>query len=371
MNRKVNINLVTAAVFLLFILVLAVTDVAQAPTQISLGERRQLAQFPEVSWPRITSGDFTEDYQTYLQDQMAFRDGFRSVKSFVERKIMLKKENNGVYVVDNNIYDKFWGINQPYIERASRLINELADSIDAESTYLSIIPTKANLLNPDRYLLSDQNIITDFMAAQTQTDYIDLMGLFQAGDTELYYVTDHHWTTPGAIEAYTLLAAEMGLTPVTDYTYDVVTDAFAGRNYGKAAVASIGKDSILLAHNQSLDNLTVRRYKTLTDYDASDSVYFPEYAEGLDPYDVFLGGAGPIIVIENSAAASDAELVIFKDSYAHSLAPFLAQHYRKVTLLDLRYVRKELLIQNFEFGDKTVLFLYSTTILNTTPQILN
>lgn len=355
----------------MFILLLAVIDMAQAPTEISLSERRKLAQFPAVSLPRITSGDFTEDYQGYLQDQMAFRDGFRSVKSFVERKVLLKKENNGVYVVEHNIYDKFWGINQPYIERASRLINELAASIDAESAYLSVIPSKANLLDPKKYLLSDQQLITDFMAENAQTGYIDMMGLFRAGDAHLYYVTDHHWTTPGAIKAYQLLAGELGLTPVTDYTFEEVTDAFAGSNYGKAAAWSIEKDSILLAHNPTLDQLTVRRYKTLEEYDHFDSVYFPEYAEGLDPYDVFLGGAGPIIVIENSAVTSGAELVIFKDSYAHSLTPFLAQHYRKVTLLDLRYVRKELLIQNFDFSDKTVLFLYSTTILNTNPQILN
>ena len=29
---------------------------------------------------------------------------------------------------------------------------------------------------------------------------------------------------------------------------------------------------------------------------------------------------------------------MFKDSYAHSLAPFLAQHYSKITLVDLRYL---------------------------------
>jgi len=269
MKRKVNINLVSAAVFSLFILLLTVVDLAQAPAEISLGERRKLAQFPEVSLPRITSGDFTEDYQAYLQDQMAFRDGFRSVKSYVERKVFLKLENNGVYVVANNIYDKFWGINRQYIERASRLIDELVDSINAENVYLSVIPSKANLLDPNRYLLSDQNAITDFMAQNATASYIDMMELFQPGDERLYYVTDHHWTTPGAIRAYELLATEMGLSPIMDYTFEEVTDAFAGSNYGKAAAGSIGKDSIILAHNESLDNLTVRRYKTLEEYDYS------------------------------------------------------------------------------------------------------
>ena len=84
-----------------------------------------------------------------------------------------------------------------------------------------------------------------------------------------------------------------------------------------------------------------------------------------------LGGLGPITVIENDLAQNDEELIMFKDSYSHSLAPFLAQHFKKVTLFDLRYVRKELIFEYFDMTGKTVLFIYSTTILNTDPQILN
>ena len=40
----------------------------------------------------------------YLQDQAPFRDKFRFLKSFVEREVLLKPENNGVYVIDGNIY---------------------------------------------------------------------------------------------------------------------------------------------------------------------------------------------------------------------------------------------------------------------------
>lgn len=43
----------------------------------------------------------------------------------------------------------------------------------------------------------------------------------------------------------------------------------------------------------------------------------------------------------------------------------------KGDLVDLRYVRKELIFEHVDLSGKTVLFLYSTTILNTDPQILN
>ena len=139
----------------------------------------------------------------------------------------------------------------------------------------------------------------------------------------------------------------------------------------KAASKSIEKDRMYLAHNEYLDNMMIRRYETLDNFKDFDSIYFRNEIGSLDPYDVFIGGLGPITVIENDRAQSDDELIMFKDSYSHSLAPFLAQHFKKVTLFDLRYVRKELIFQNFDLSSKTILFIYSTTILNTDPQILN
>ena len=137
------------------------------------------------------------------------------------------------------------------------------------------------------------------------------------------------------------------------------------------ALGSIGKDTIYLAHNEVLDSISVCRFEGADAIECTDSVYFRAKAVGLDPYDVFLGGAGPVVVIENDRAQSNEELILFKDSYAHVLAPFLAQHFRRVTLLDLRYVRREWVLDNIELDGKVVLFLYSTTILNTDPKVLN
>jgi hypothetical protein len=226
-------------------------------------------------------------------------------------------------------------------------------------------------LDRDRYLLSDQSEIAGYLKARVSAAYIDLMDLATVDGTERYYRTDHHWTTQGAIQAYKTLVTAMGYEPVEDYQFEQITDSYAGSNYGKAAVRSIEKDRIHLAHNPHLDRLTVCRYESADAFECYNSVYFRDKASGLDPYDVFLGGAGPIIVIENDRVPNSEELVVFKDSYAHALAPFLAQHFSRVTLVDLRYARKKYILDHLDLNDKTVLFLYSTTILNTDPQILN
>jgi hypothetical protein len=364
-------NLVVAITFITFVFGLTAADLVAAPTEVSIAERRKLAQRPAFSLERALEGRFAGDYARFLQDQVVFRDGWRAIKAWVELRVLRKRENNDVYVIDSNLYDKFYGINQRYIERAAGLIDRLVAMIDADHVYLSVIPSKAHTLDRDGYLLSDQGEIAGYLESHVNASYIDLMDLLREGGTDLYYRTDHHWTTQGAIQAYRALVAAMGYEPVEDYDFEQITDVYVGSNYGKAALRSIEKDRIYLAHNPGLDHLVVCRYETADVFECFDSVYFGDKASGLDPYDVFLGGAGPVIVIENNRAQSDEEVVIFKDSYAHALAPFLAQHFSRVTLLDLRYARKEYILDHFDLSGNTVLFLYSTTILNTDPRILN
>ena len=366
-----NKHMPAVLVFIAFVFGLTLLGLFKETDEISVLERRDLAQSPDVSFDRVFDGQFTQDYMVYLQDQTVFRDEFRFIKSLVERKLLLKPENNGVYVVGDNIYDKFYGIQDRLIDRAAKLMDEIATSIDSDHVYLSVIPSKAQMLDKTRYLLSDQNLIADTLEHNVDAIYVDLMGLATPGNEHLYYVTDPHWTTQGAIRAYEILAQAMGYEPVQSYDFEVATDSYVGSNYGKAASWAIVKDTIYLAHNELLDSMSTCRFETLEISTCFDSVYLREKEKELDPYDVFLGGLGPIIVITNEQAQSDEELIIFKDSYAHVLAPFLAQHFKQVTLFDLRYVRRELILENFELDGKKVLFLYSTSVLNTDPQILN
>ena len=81
-------------------------------------------------------------------------------------------------------------------------------------------------------------------------------------------------------------------------------------------------------------------------------------------YDLFLSGATPLTVIENPNAAAKRELVIFRDSYASSLAPLLIENYSKITMVDLRYMHSSLLPEYVDFTDADVLFLYSDRLAN-------
>ena len=52
-------------------------------------------------------------------------------------------------------------------------------------------------------------------------------------------------------------------------------------------------------------------------------------------------------------------LLLIKDSYAHSLVPFLANHYSKITMVDMRYINVDLgrLIDLSEY--QQTMFMYN------------
>ena len=60
------------------------------------------------------------------------------------------------------------------------------------------------------------------------------------------------------------------------------------------------------------------------------------YLEVKDKYSSFLGGNKPLCVIETEHTGAPKVLVI-RDSYADSLAPFLTQNFSEIHLFDPRY----------------------------------
>jgi hypothetical protein len=100
-------------------------------------------------------------------------------------------------------------------------------------------------------------------------------------------------------------------------------------------------------------------------------MYDLEAFSGGDPYDLFLRGAQPLIVIDNPGAATDRELYMFRDSFSSSLAPLLCAAYRRVTLIDLRYLDSRILPSLVEFAPGSdALFIYSSQILNNESVLL-
>ena len=71
---------------------------------ISISERRKLAQFPKFEIEELLEGEFFSDLNDYFVEQFPLRDQFRNLKGFVATNIFKKNENNGVFIKDGYMY---------------------------------------------------------------------------------------------------------------------------------------------------------------------------------------------------------------------------------------------------------------------------
>lgn len=328
-------------------------------TDFSESERRVLAPMPELSAESIFSGNFANGFEEYATDAFPFRDAFRAVKAYTSRYIFNLSDNNGVIVKDGHLSKLDYPMNTPMLDHAAERFQFIYDTYlrDADTdVYFSIVPDKNFFLDT---LKLDYSALVSYMREKTpHMKYIDVFPLLSLED---FYRTDSHWRQECIRDIAEHIASEMGADISAEYTENVLDVPFYGVYAGQSAMDA-SPDTIKYLTNGILDNVSVTSFDT--GRPENSYVYNFEKANGRDPYEFFLSGNNALLVAENPAAKEKRELVIFRDSYASSLAPLLIPAYSKVTLVDIRYIQSAMIGSFVDFQNCDVLFLYSSSLLN-------
>ena len=126
----------------------------------------------------------------------------------------------------------------------------------------------------------------------------------------------------------------MGLeaVPLDESQKVPVSEDFYGTLFSSSGVRWLPPDHI--DRYISDEGVTVTSYPNGTP--EPGSLYVDSYLEVKDKYSSFLGGNKPLCVIETEHTDAPKVLVI-RDSYADSLAPFLTQNFSEIHLFDPRY----------------------------------
>ena len=122
----------------------------------------------------------------------------------------------------------------------------------------------------------------------------------------------------------------------------------------------VSSDKIYYLTNDLLDSLSSYNYETKR----YNKLYDLEKINSIDKYDIFLSGPVSIIEVNNDDAINDKTLIVFRDSFASSIAPLLAMDVKKLVLIDTRYINSDLLGNYVDFNNADILFMYSCDILN-------
>ena len=333
---------------------------------ISQWERRSLAQFPEVRAESLISGAFMEDFEEYTLDQFPLRDSFRRLKSLFHTYVLRQKDNNGIYLYRGQAAEQVYPQNDASLRHVvDRLTYVKEKYLEDSRIFLAVVPDKGYYLGEEAGQLS-MDYERFFSTLETGLPWatpVDLTGALTAQD---YYRTDTHWRQERLFGVAQILCQALGVSEprLEDNTQILLERPFYGVYYGQAALP-MEPDSMVLLENEQLRECRVYDYET----GKTGAVYDLDKLDSLDLYDVYLSGAKSLLTIENPNAATDRELLIFRDSFGSSLAPLLISDYAKVTLIDLRYIHPDLLGDYLSFQGQDVLLLYSTLILNDSASI--
>ena len=367
-------NIVVSVVFALFLAVFSLYCWLKPADGYSIAERRELKQFPKLNFSTVLSAEFMNSFESYALDQFPLRDAFRAVKAYTALNIMGLKDVNDLYEKDGYISKMEYPMSDTSVQNAVNKLTALYNSFVKDkncNVYTTVIPDK-NYVMADKYnylSLDYAALIKAYCEGMSFAQYIDITGLL---DIEDYYKTDTHWKQEEIFDVAHAIAQQMGVKLEAEYTENTLGEIFKGV-YGYQFALSFDKDELkyMTAPYQS----SLKIYS----WDSGSPVEIPAYtlekADGNDPYDIFLSGAKvSMITIENENAASDRELIIFRDSFGSSISPYFAEGYAKITILDPRVLPTMTLnyfVQNgtVSFEGADVLFMFSSTLLNNSNEL--
>lgn len=324
-------------------------------------ERRKLAQSPALSLKNVFDGTFMKAYDTYTTDQFPFRDTLRTLKALTSTSILKQKDVHGIYLQDGYAAKLEYPLNEASLEYATKRFTSIYNTYLANTNnniYLSIIPDKSYFLAEENgYPALDYERL--FSIVQNNMNYATYIDITDTLDISKYYKTDSHWRQEKLTDTASVLAKGMDVSISGNYQTNTLDIPFNGVYYGQSALP-LPSETIYYLTSDILNTCIVTNYE---DSSVKD-IYNMQKAYGKDPYEMFLSGPVSLITIENPQCTTDKELVIFRDSFASSIAPLLAEGYSKITLVDIRYLRSDFLGKFLLFDDQDVLFLYSTSVLN-------
>ena len=352
-----------AAVFCLVILSLSLALVLSPEKKVSKAERRPLMTLETV---KNNDVHLFDEIESYFLDQFPMRDSFRALKAFTFMDVFKKSDNNGIYKQDGTVIKIEKELDESQVEYTLSLMNKVAAKyFPDKKVYYSIIPDKHYYASMDNgYPAMDYDRLFEMAAEGLDGfEYIDITDKLTLSD---YYKTDSHWSQDKIADVaehiISVINPDTDITPEDGWKINTLSP-FYGVYYGQSAL-SLAPDDIKYLSSDVTDEMVM----TVID-DMGKKHTYPVYVTDMfknnDPYDVFAAGAQHTVIIENPNADNDKELVVFRDSFGSSIAPLLACGYKKVTLLDLRYIVPDFVKQISGFGsDSDVLFLYSTGIIN-------
>lgn len=313
-------------------------------------------QKPQFTIVDFVSGKFSDELEQYLTDQVPLRDDWVTLKIYLELAVG-KRESGGVYIGrDKYLMDKFTSYSKKQLAANAAALAELQKKLAAEDISMDtiLVPVAAQVLTdklPAYAPVADYAAILEVLT-DAGVDTVDMLTALAAHSGEnIYYRTDHHWTSLGAYYAY---CAWRGIEPNADeWTQEILCDNFHGTTWNKVPLPTVPAEEITAWYKHEYHNVSYNggEYET-------NSIYECKYLSGSDQHAVFLNSNQAQTVISGSGKSG--KLLLIKDSYGNTFSQFPVEDYAEVHVLDLRFFKGDVAEYAKENGITDTLVLYGT-----------
>lgn len=352
-------------IFMVLLLGLAGKEALSHQRTYSPVEKRELQTRPEISMTKVLDGRFQKKYESYLRDQFPGRDHWVSFQTDMEL-FMGKNEIHNVYIGKNHYLLEHYTEKEFDPQQISKNLQALEKFVGKAKqnadVHVMMVPTKSWILREKLPAFAPHyNEQKFYDALQQKLEKEDVLISVEPildahKEEEIYYRTDHHWTTLGAWYAYEQYTKAVGgdlQRAQGKKKFRCISKNFYGTTYAKINYA---RQADKIEIYEPADKLRVvynmGEKKTKTLYDVS-------FLKTADQYSVFTGGNQAVLEI-TGGIKNGKTLLLIKDSFANSILPFLAEDYEKLVVVDLRQlnVSGDRLLEMFSPTD--ILILYNS-----------
>ncbi len=364
-NRKKEQNKtyrILAAVFICVLAVLFLANLVKGSRESSELENRNLAQRPEVTMQSLNTGLFAEEFETFEEDQFAWRNLFRRIYAGFERVGGVREENGILRGKKAQLMEEIAVPDSLILNEKTSGINNYASAHPDVSTHILLVPDSAEILSsrvPAFVSMTDQQRL--FLAVQEGLDadvaWMDgISAMKRHSDEKIYYQTEQYWTTEGAYRVFLETSSDLGILNPEEIVYQPYC---AAGDYNGTLAAESG---FLLGKREEIDlyipDVSTSCLVTYVDEGVTvPSLYRAEALDTRQKYDVFLGGDHPLIEIDTGSDSSRVLLVV-KDSFANSYIPFLVPYFTRIIVVDPAEYSGGIEDLTSAYGVTDTLFLY-------------
>lgn len=325
-------------------------------------EKRYLAEAPDFNLGAIFSGDFSTGAEDYLSDHVLGRNLFVGINAYTEL-LAGRQHLKDVWLEKGKLVEAPVAANLQVITQNMNAIDRLAQGVGQDIAVM-VIPSAGWAAGVEGY--SDEYTLNAIYAkADDRIHPVAVEDIFR-DHPELYYNTDHHWTSQGAYYGYKAFTEAVGRNCRASKDFEVtVKEGFRGSTYSRSALWLTKPETIELW--QGCEALTVTN---LESENAHKGAFYLERLAGADKYTVFLDGNHSLVRIQNPEQTG--KLLVIRDSYGNCLGGFLAESYGEVVLVDLRYYRQSVseLIRQENFDDILVCYSCANFLTDTNLMLL-